>query len=538
MKKKTLSADGGEAAVQSRRSGRTSVWILGVLSSSILLVFTVLVLAAKLKAERYLPFLLLVTAMAGGLLFCVFQTGCTLWNSLDKWEKRLLLGIFLCLCAGIQAVIAMSLYGTIDYDFNYLYQAAAELAKGKGLQSFRDYFAQFPNNTFLMLCFELLFRVCRALGTEDYLSVLTVLNILVIDLTILLAVLCAKKMFGRKTAALSLLLLIPVLGFHRGVVLPYSDSFCMLFPVAFLYLYVTLPDRGFRRWRSVALMAACLVIGVKIKPQAAILPLAVILYECFAVRINKETWLRYAKTAGCFLLTAVVLFGAVKGYTGWRLRADISKELEEERAIPMTHYLMMGMNKESGGFINAEDYNATIAHPGSAAKIRFNLEEIGRRLGDFGITGYGRFLWKKHTGIFGGAKMDMWIREPFAADGPLSEAMRRLMHYNEGALLIYETGVQGGWLLLFGFMLLPVLLNRKKNSDRHVIVLRLTLCGLWLFLLLFEAGPRYLFHQLPVFCILAAWGMGNVGFSAWWERQKAPDSMWRKLGRSSSRKAG
>ena len=543
MENKTLTVHDNKLMDINDKSIKTPIWILGVLSSSAILLFSILLLLAKLNFEQYLPFLLLVTAIIGGILYCVFQAGYTLWASLTLWRKRILIGILICLCVGVQAVITISLAGTIEYDFFSLFQGARAIANGNGLLTHNIYFAQFPNNSFLMLCFELVFRFCNIFGAQNhnavaiYMAALTLLNILIIDLTILLSFLTANKMFGRKIAGLSLLLLIPTLGFHNGLVMPYSDSFCMLFPIAFLYLYITLPPHGSRRWLKIVLMAVCFVVGMKIKPQAIILPFGVLIYECFALRKNKEPLLCFLKTTGvttlktlgCFLFTVVILSSAIQGYTDWHLRDDITKELKDEREFPMTHFIMMGLNKYSDGSFNMEDYRATQSQPSKAEKIQYNSTEIGNRLQDFGLVGYMQFLWKKHVRIFATAKMDMWITEPFYVTNPLTETVRQLIYYPGGALLLYETVVQSRWLLLFSFILLPALFNRKKNTDRHVIILRLTIVGLWLFLLLFEAGARYLFHQLPILCMLAAWGMCNYNVTAWFKKQKALDTIRKKF---------
>jgi hypothetical protein len=544
MKNKTPEKSYEETSKLNSEPLHISVWILGILSSSAILLFSVLLLTAKLRFEQYpplppsppLPLLLLMTAITGGMLFCVFYTGCCLWHNLSQLRKRLLIGVFIFLSVITQIVIALSLFGKIAYDFNYLFHAARELANGNGMQPYdSDYFAQFPNNRFLMLCFELIFRIYNMLGLQSYypsaiyLDALTVVNVLMVDLTILFSVLSANKMFGRKIAWLSLLLLVPTLGFHRGIVLPYSDTFCILFPIVFLYLYVTLSPHGFRRWSAIFFMALCLIIGINIKPQAGILPIAILIYESFSVKKNKQFWLSSLKTTACFILTAIILSGAFQGYANLRLGPHISEELEEKLSIPATHYLMMGMNDKHNGFINSEDYQATLSYPTKAEKVQYNLNEIRRRFQKFGVTGYVKFLWRKHSKIFETARMDMWIREPFHAIGPLGESIRKLIYYTDGALPFYDTALQSGWLILFFFILLPALFNRRKNVDQHVIILRLTVIGLWIFLLLFEAGQRYLFHQIPIFCILAAWGMCNFKFTAWFKRQKALYDAWVKL---------
>lgn len=429
------------------------------------------------------------------------------------------------LAAGIlalQAVMAGALYGTIAYDFNYLYHGANVLANGGDLGDGAHYFAEFPNNKVLMLCFANVFRLCNLFGIENYMLVLVGINLLCVDIAIVLMADCARLLFGRKVFGVSLCLLVSVVGFHRGIVLPYSDTFCMLFSVLCLWLYARMPRGGWKRRGCIILLACSGVVGYKIKPQTAIVLIGMGVLLVLDVQWHKEYLQKLLLDAICFGLTLCVVLGGINLYVDHEIRPYISAEEEAETSVPFTHFLMMGMNEEGGGFFYSEDYQKTLSHPGHDAKVRFHKEEIARRLRSFGVMGYGRFLLQKSQRIYATANMDMWIRAPFARQGRSWETIRYVLFQENAGYPHYMGYVQGQWLLLLLGFVVPVFFFRRDGgrAGRGILLLRMMTVGLFVFLLLFEGGQRYLFHQLPIYCVLAAWGWCGVVQGACWKKLK------------------
>ncbi len=206
-------------------------------------------------------------------------------------------------------------------------------------------------------------------------------------------------------------------------------------------------------------------------------------------------------------------------------RHVLTDELRAEKETPFTHYLMMGLNPGTGGFISEEDYAATTSFSTKEEKIAYNLRVTGERLSDLGIVGYGRFLLEKGRHIFHSVYMDMWIRTPFLNEDPLSKALQQTFCQGGQGFSVYMQLLQALWVLLFLFWVLPLFFCREGYRNKTVTVLRLTVMGLTAFQLLFEAGARYRFHQFPIFILLAAWGMLALpeGIRSTWQelRKKA-----------------
>ena len=72
--------------------------------------------------------------------------------------------------------------------------------------------------------------------------------------------------------------------------------------------------------------------------------------------------------------------------------------------------------------------------------------------------------------------------------------------YSTGKYYIYISSIRHAvWL----FILLLLLFCYSKKNNREILVIQLSLIGLFLFEILFEARSRYLFIYVPYFIILA-----------------------------------
>ena len=80
------------------------------------------------------------------------------------------------------------------------------------------------------------------------------------------------------------------------------------------------------------------------------------------------------------------------------------------------------------------------------------------------------------------------------------------MYYKEGAWYpVYAATAQGIWLAVQTLVLGSLVRRKKEKSDEYT-VMWLSLLGMFLFVMLFEARGRYLFCMLGMYCICAAVG--------------------------------
>lgn len=254
-------------------------------------------------------------------------------------------------------------------------------------------------------------------------------------------------------------------------------------------------------------MGALSVIGFKIKPQTVIVIVAVTLTELFFHRLDRARVLVLGKHLLCFVLAALITLTGINAAIGAVTQHTLTDEMKAEKEFPFTHFLMMGLNPETGGFFSSEDGGATASFSTKQEKIDYNLTVIRQRLSALGPVGYLQFLLQKGRANFHGIYMDMWVRSPFPNTDPLSTALQGSFCQGGQGFRVYQQFLEALWVILLLLWLLPVVFCPRSCGDRFGTVLRLAVMGFALFLLLFEGGPRYRFHQFPIFILLAVWGM-------------------------------
>lgn len=81
------------------------------------------------------------------------------------------------------------------------------------------------------------------------------------------------------------------------------------------------------------------------------------------------------------------------------------------------------------------------------------------------------------------------------------------MYYNNGEYYKYfESYLQSIWLLILFISIFSIF----KIRNHELLVIHLTIIGITLFLLLFEARARYLFLYSPYYLLLFVIGTANI----------------------------
>lgn len=179
----------------------------------------------------------------------------------------------------------------------------------------------------------------------------------------------------------------------------------------------------------------------------------------------------------------------------------------------MSHFLMMGNNEEGGGLYVGDDvaYSKSFATPQERKKA--NIQRTFERMKDMGIAGYLRFLAKKMLTVYndgtyawGGEGNFFMVVFP-QPDNHIAVFLRNIYYADHKYYDIYVTVMQSIWVFVLGAAAVSGL---GKENRQEIIVLMLSIAGLTLFEVLFEARARYLYTYAPVFCILAAIGIEKL----------------------------
>lgn len=444
---------------------------------------------------------------------------------INKIISNIIKIILLIILLSVQVFYAYSISRDIGFDYAVVFNSAIDLMNGKPPSL--EYFAMYENNIFLLLLKEIIFKVASVVNIDAYLMVDILFNIFIIDLAILFSYKICKKVFGGKYSFVSLFLLIPILGFTPYIAVAYTDTLSLIFPVLILYFYLLYKER--KNVIYIALIAAFSVLGVLLKPTNIIILIAIIIIE-FIKNLNKEKIknilndnfknkiINFSKALLIVIVVSSIIYTGFSKYKDIKIGMYISDESFEKHSFPMTHFMMMGLKPTDVegkyyGYYLFEDVEATQAQIGKKAKTEYHISEIKKRLNKMGFSGYLEYLYDKYTviisdgGFFYGNEGHFFVSEPYAK----FEISKKIQEYtclktekfNKYTLQF----MQAYWSLILMLIFINTLKQFNRKEHFSINLMRLTIIGIILFNLLFEARSRYFINHLPIFIMLASYSL-------------------------------
>lgn len=375
-----------------------------------------------------------------------------------------------------------------------------------------NYMSTYPNNL-LLLYIEIF--IARINGLLDIFkgdvaskyTIFLLLNIVINNITCLLTYKCASLYLNKKYALLCYILGVLLFGISPWTIVFYSDSVGILFPILFFCLYSIPKFKEVKKPNVYTLLLVLIgIFAYFIKPQCVIILIAIVFYEMFSNFKNKKKLL---KIGLCMLLIILCISPIQKGLI--YIARYANAPLDSEKAFGPAHYLMMGLNVDSGAGYSQDDVNFSQSFSTKSERNKANLNECVNRIQNMGFSGLMEHLFKKALKIFNDGTFAWGNEGNFynitVENNSASAKLLRSIYYTDGDNYKYfNVFEQFMWLLVFTFVMASII---KKPSDSKSILL-LAILGLTLFELLFEARARYLYTYLPIFCLVAGFGIKDI----------------------------
>lgn len=395
------------------------------------------------------------------------------------------------------------------------------------VSEFVDYFSIYPNQLFIEGVFRHIAALGERFGIVDSYRALVMCGMLNVTLATMLVAFCARSIGDVPTGYATFFLMSFLWGLSPWVLVPYTDTYGILWPAAVLFFYLCVD----RLEVKTAGMVFCSVIGYHIKPTVIFVIVSIVFIEvCHAVleyssgavanapssagHLSSRSSEPKVTTSRAKIPVHQLLFCAVSIalalWTSTNIVNRVSQwdvELNPNRAYSVTHYLMMGVN-DHGGVWSQEDLDISDSYDTVAERKAGNIAEWRRRLRELGAGGIVNLLMKKTLsnyadGSFSWAIEGGFFWETYGTWGPVQ---RFFGIHDEGAEVtsqpfrpIYHTI----WL----FVLIGILLNwLAYPKDYRVVILALALLMLSVFLLVFECRARYLYLYGSHYALLAILG--------------------------------
>lgn len=468
------------------------------------------------SVARVLLFLLLIAAVTFGIYAL---TRLPKVKSLLKKYPIQILSLSMSAVLILQLALVRITYTPIGWDVGSIIGIAGNLQPE--LSEYYDtYLTWYPNNILITAMLKIFCRIMSIIGMNPWLASVC-LSVLAVDTGIVFSCFIAKKVFGLKTFYWTLWIALLVAAFQPTVTIPYSNTLAFPFTAAFLFLIVTVASAKHPavRYGCCTLAGITFILGYYIKPTAAIAGIALAIWLFLCIRKpSKKKIMHICKCAVLALVGLGIGWGVNQLAKPLAYTQVPTAEQQDAMEVPMTHFLMMGLNEKENlkfyGFFQ-NDINSTLAIEGTDAKVAFHKEVIRERIAEFGIGGLlrhwgNKLIWVTTDGtFFYGGEGNFHAGVPMAQDG--LKSVLQQWNYTETPTYQKYFGniMQAVWLGIAIGLFLQIFAKRGQKNRLQTAVLfiaQLALLGLLMFLMLFEARSRYLFLYLPYFCVLAANG--------------------------------
>lgn len=508
---------------------------LNFVFSAIFVVFTICLLInspnyCEVAHFNTAKILLFAACIAGVLfLFCFIVNHNTMLKKILKYRQFIVLAIVLVSLLVVQIAFIRVTYTPIGWDCSAVI-LQADMGKG-----FDSYFLRYPNNVLLCVIYRILFRIAAFLHIPYNCWFLAdLLNVFFIDTAILMGALVCNKVFSIKSFYFFLFFSAMLVGLSPYMTVPYSDTAAMPFTIAIIYCGILFKEVSCR-WKKGLLgflIGFLTFIGCYIKPTVLIAFIALLIY--LLLHLKKPKLKPQPKQILSAALCGVLfVFGVGMAFAANQKAVSIINNQIFSRGeygpkdmflrqVPLTHHIMIGLKDTTsregtqyGGF-NSEDNLKTTKILGETKKIEYHLAVIKQRLSSFGVKGlflhlFHKAVWISTDGTFyyGGEGVFHYKmkQSKFGIRGLLQNFTYAETPFYQQYDANYQQGLWAIILLLlaFSFFVRP---NEKQGNLRFV--LQLSIIGLLLFLLIFEARARYLILFLPFYLLIACDNLAEI----------------------------
>lgn len=406
--------------------------------------------------------------------------------------------------------ISFNIAAEFNWD-NYTVLHNAQLIAGGAESKYLDseYFSIYHNNMLLLMIYTLIFKLHKIFGIfvnyNNYMPIILVQCALMSMSAKVLYNIVFDLTKSQKASLLSFLIFSLSVVLSGWSVVTYSDQIGMIFTLLILRQY-QLISQSKHSIINILLIVLFSFIAFKLKPTLLIPTIAIIIYEIIhgALKFNLKT----LKIILSCLLLIVILFG---GYSLVKARfiTYSGMEIDDSKAFSAWHYIMMGLNKETEGTFSKPDCDFSKS---LAKEIRSSGQksEIKSRLSDLNILGMINHIEKKalnsfNDGSFFWNQKAYFIKNEFELPNNHVAPFLQSIYYNKYS----EYKITFNHLIWVATLFLSIfsVFFRKNNIVSTILI---SIIGYIMFVMIFEAGPRYLINFISYFIILTALVLQNV----------------------------
>lgn len=445
---------------------------------------------------------LIVTGVLFGLLFIIYKKIIYNKSNIRLKKEIIIVSIIFALILLIEYVVLKYLSVLPTWDFGFLYISADSYVSTGVRESFwyPGYFEFYPNNILLFAMLVKVFRIGTALGISLMHSA-WLMNIVFINLSYIMLYLTLRKKFGNRVAIFGLCIsLLFVAPFMYSSIF-YSDTLSMFVGISFIFIYNLIDYNKKISVKNVILFIALGILmfyGKSIK-VTSLIPLIAIIISIVLDKNKRKVLVNLS-------FTFIVFFSISFMFKTIFVDNEVFAFKEGNYGkLPYTHWVMMGIEdisrkdpiRNSYGGYNQNDVDFTMSFATGKEASKHNIEEIISRIKKMGAGGYFNFLCKKAVNAWTDGLYFVDIKLQLSnlhEDGKLyNELFNNKTNFY--TLVHFSQGVQ--YLFIFSLMIGSAFKLHMNNKELDVV--RLSIIGVFVFLLLWENRSGYLLNFIPLF---------------------------------------
>lgn len=373
-------------------------------------------------------------------------------------------------------------------DGSFVLSIAKEVAETGKISGW--YLAANPQNVFILFIYIF---IDNFFGSFDHYTIYIIFSMMH-AISALLVYFSAKKLTNKPMGSLiAMNLFIFTIQISLQVVTIYTDTLSIFTSLLMIIFFIHFIKTNDFNKKIIYLILSSIFLSISFFAKGLFLILFIAIVIALIIGLNgKEKWL---------VLIPIVTFLLLN--TGWNKGIDALHLYEiDERGMPNTHYLFMGANAEyyfqddgkenyrsAGGYNDndlafSKDLFWDQRMPKSAIS-KIHLELIKERWSSLSLAEALAFLNAKVATTWSSGDLKTTFSIKLAAKhNEISSTLATSKSFN-----LYMQTIQMIYYFILLFVFIKMLL--KRNGDLYALLTCLFLVGMFLFLLLWEASPRY-----------------------------------------------
>lgn len=430
----------------------------------------------------------------------------------------ILLSVIFFLFFILQIFFVKRVYVNPTWDFGVVFRnVQAFVCDGKELaatQGDKIYFAKFGNNKGIVLFLSGILKFLQLMGFKinetNILGYCVIINCIFVQIALWLTSLIFVRLRKNYLAVYMSLIMIFSMVFLFYCPIFYTDTISLIIPLLLFHLILSYERHPYLRY--ILIMIIVTIIGYFLKLTSIFVLLAYIVF--LFLKIKGELSFNKIKKISVLIVVGILFCLVLSPINSLMQRKmGITEELLQQYEIPYSHWIMMGMYEYKdfrvGGYFQ-EAYEYTEQFDTIDEKKKMNLEKMKQFIKERGVKGEISYLLRKGVFTWGDGlffSLDLLSREQQHTEG-IYQFLYDIENGHEKEFVSYYTAGFYYAILAYFIISLWSMLLRKRVTRFDIG--RITIMGLYVFLMIWETTPRYLFHYLPFIYFLSTDSIAQI----------------------------